>query len=94
VLFFIGVDRAETSEERVAMRVAEGGHDVPHDKLMSRYARTMQNLKRALAALTNLRVYDNSDLLAPHRLVAVKEDGVLRLFSPTPRWLKPLLPPH
>jgi predicted ABC-type ATPase len=50
-LFFIGLDRAETTEERVAMRVAEGGHDVPHDKLMNRYARTMQNLKRSLGVV-------------------------------------------
>jgi predicted ABC-type ATPase len=93
VLFFIGIDKPAASEERVAMRAAQGGHDVPHDKLMSRFARVMKNLKRAMAELSNVRVYDNSDLLAPYRLVALVEDGALTLYSPTPAWLKPLLPP-
>lgn len=92
MLFSIGIDQPRVSEERVAMRVAKGGHDVPHDKLYSRYGRVMENLRRALAELSNVRVYDNSDLLAPYRLVAVLEDGVLTLTPPTPRWLKPLLP--
>lgn len=93
VLFFIGIDKPAASEERVAMRVAQGGHDVPHGKLMSRYARVMKNLKRAMAELSNVRVYDNSDLLSPYRLVALVEDGALTLYPPTPAWLKPLLPP-
>ena len=51
VLFFIGVDKPKVSEERVAMRVAQGGHDVPHDKLVSRYGRVMKNLERAMVEL-------------------------------------------
>jgi len=92
VLFFIGVDKPTASEERVAMRVAQGGHDVPHDKLISRYPRVMKNLKQAMVELTNVRVYDNSELLDPYRLVALKGDGVLTLNPPIPAWLKPLLP--
>ena len=53
----------------------------------------MKNLKRAMAELSNVRVYDNSDLLSPYRLVALVEDGALTLYPPTPAWLKPLLPP-
>jgi predicted ABC-type ATPase len=92
MLFFVGIDKPETSEERVAMRVAKGGHDVPKDKLQSRYGRVMENLRRALAELSNVRVYDNSDLLAPYRLIAVRDVGVLALTPPTPKWLRPLLP--
>lgn len=92
VLFFIGIGKPEVSEERVAIRVAQGGHDVPGDKLKSRYPRVMDNLKHALAELANVRVYDNSNLLAPYRLVAVKEEGTLTLASPVPRWLRSLLP--
>jgi predicted ABC-type ATPase len=94
VLFFIGIDGPETSEERVAMRVAQGGHDVPNDKLKSRYRRVMANLQRALAEISNIRVYDNSDLLHAFRSVAVVEEGVLTVHQPTPKWLKPLLPHH
>lgn len=94
MLFFIGIDGPETSEVRVAMRVAQGGHDVPNDKLKSRYRRIMANLQRSLVELSNVRVYDNSDLLHPYRTVVLVEDGVLTVHQPTPKWLKPLLPPR
>jgi predicted ABC-type ATPase len=92
VLFFIGLDGVETSQERVAMRVLKGGHDVPVSKLHSRYPRIIENLRRALLTLPNVAIYDNSDLLKPYRLVAEIRDGRQRTFTPTPAWLRPLLP--
>jgi predicted ABC-type ATPase len=75
------------------MRVLKGGHDVPADKLKERYPRIMRNLKRALAELANIRVYDNSDLKRPYRLVATVENGQnIELYEPTPEWLLELLP--
>ena len=41
VLCFIGISGPETSEERVAMRVSQGGHDVPPEKLITRFPRTV-----------------------------------------------------
>jgi predicted ABC-type ATPase len=93
VLFFMGIPSPEVSDERVAMRVAKGGHDVPPEKLKQRYPRVMDNLKRALLAIKNVRVYDNSDLRRPYRLVAIVDDGMgVKLFEPTPQWLSGLLP--
>ena len=53
----------------------------------------MKNLQQAMAELSNVRVYDNSDLSPPFRLVAVVEDSNIAIIPPTPAWLKPLLPP-
>lgn len=93
LLIFIGIDGPETSEQRVAIRVSKGGHDVPADKIVQRYARTMKNLQRALIGLSNIRVYDNSDLERPYRLVASRDQGKdVVIHPPTPKWLKPLLP--
>ena len=92
VLIFIGIDRPETCEERVSMRVAKGGHDVPRGKIVSRFGRVLENLRRSLRELPHVLVYDNSSLDAPYRLVAAVEDGLLRLVPPTPRWLRSLLP--
>ncbi len=36
VLCFIGLDSPELCDERVAMRVLQGGHDVPTEKLVAR----------------------------------------------------------
>ena len=75
ILCFIGLDSAEISDERVAMRVSQGGHDVPTRKVRSRYRRTLKNLRRAINALPLVLVYDNSDLRKPFRPVARFIDG-------------------
>jgi predicted ABC-type ATPase len=91
-LFFIGVDNPGISDQRIAMRVLKGGHDVPTDKVAARFGRTMENLRRALIELSNVRVYDNSDLGNPYQLVALRENHrELQLFKPAPKWLLPLL---
>jgi predicted ABC-type ATPase len=40
-LFFVGTDDPRTNIERVALRVAQGGHDVPEDRIVARWGRTM-----------------------------------------------------
>jgi predicted ABC-type ATPase len=88
VLCFIGISGADVSEQRVAMRVTQGGHDVPTEKLESRYPRTMANLKTALLEIGYVWIFDNDDLRTPYRLVAVYEHGQLvDLHKPIPRWL-------
>lgn len=93
VLLFIGIRSPQISDERVAMRVSQGGHDVPQGKLVQRYPRVMRNLRKALRELSNVRVYDNSELADPYRMVLIREDGgVLTTFEPIPDWLLPSLP--
>jgi predicted ABC-type ATPase len=93
VLCFVGTDGASVSEQRVAMRVSQGGHDVPTDKLVQRFPRILANLKAALRELPRVWVFDNNDLRTPYRLVAIVEDGcVAKLQRPIPKWLAPLLP--
>jgi predicted ABC-type ATPase len=76
VLCFIGIANASRSEERVAMRVSQGGHDVPTDKLNARFPRTMSNLKQAIRELPCVVIFDNDDLRTPYRLSAIYQAGV------------------
>ncbi|HUX27420.1 MAG TPA: zeta toxin family protein [Terracidiphilus sp.] len=93
LLIFIGISGPELSDMRVAMRVAAGGHDVPAKKLVERFPRIMHNLKRALVEISNVRVYDHSELDRGYRLVAkVEEGGKIEILGDTPTWLRPLLP--
>lgn len=88
VMVFIGVGDPRISEERVAMRVMQGGHDVPADKLAARFPRTMENLARAIRQLPHVLVFDNSDLAEPFRQVAEFRQGkLLSLNEPAPPWL-------
>lgn len=77
VLIFISIADIETSIQRVSMRVVQGGHDVPDDKLRERFNRTRENLRRAIESLQHVIVYDNSDLAQPYRLMASYENGRL-----------------
>jgi len=49
-LVFIGLSDPGLSIARVMQRVEMGGHDVPDDKLLGRFPRTLQNLRSAIPA--------------------------------------------
>ncbi len=88
VLCFIGIDGPEVSEERVAMRVLQGGHDVPLKKLKERYPRTLGNLGRAIRGVPHVLVFDNGDMDRPFRMVARFETGTMvEKHAPVPRWV-------
>ncbi len=86
ILCFIGLPAVETSEERVAMRVLQGGHDVPQVKLAARLPRILNNLERAIATLPHVLVYDNGDLRRPFRQVAEFENGRAIHLDEPPSW--------
>ncbi len=89
VLFYIGVESAQQSEERVAIRVAQGGHDVPTGKIRARFPRTLANLRASMSKLPHVLVYDNSDLRHPFRHVATFDHGRQTYLSRRiPAWLK------
>jgi len=93
VLCFIGISSAKVSEQRIAMRVSQGGHDVPTEKLVARFPRTLANLKAAIRTLPHVWVFDNDDLRTPFRQVAVFENGRPVIAKrPVPKWLKALQP--
>jgi predicted ABC-type ATPase len=93
VLCFIGIAGPRVSEQRVAMRVSQTGHDVPAQKLVARFPRILANLKAALREAPNVWVFDNNDLRTPYRLVAICESGrVVKLQRPIPKWLAAALP--
>ena len=61
ILCFIGTAGPEASEQRVAMRVSQGGHDVPTEKLLQRFPRILENLKAALRDLPNVALVHPTD---------------------------------
>lgn len=92
ILCFIGISGPAISEQRVAMRVSQGGHDVPTDKLQTRFPRTLTNLRSALRELPHVWMFDNDDLRHPFRLVTVYANGQpVRSQKPIPQWLASVL---
>jgi predicted ABC-type ATPase len=96
-LFFVGTDDPRTNIERVALRVAEGGHDVPEDRITARWHRTMQFLHQAIEASDEAFVFDNSvtrPFAGGPRLVfrrsysTARRDLEIQQFAPVPSWVR------
>ncbi len=62
VLYIVALDDPETLVQRVSKRVREGGHNVPTEKVLSRYPRTLANLAKALPLADLAFLYDSQDL--------------------------------
>lgn len=100
-VWYIGLDSPELHIARVRARVAEGGHDIPEEKIRERYERSRINLVRLLPRLTELRVYDNSRTgnpalgVAPQpRLILHIADGAIQehcALEDVPAWAKPIV---
>ena len=58
-LFFVGIDDPRTNIERVALRVAQGGHDVPANRIVPRWRRSMALLYDAIRASDDAYIFDN-----------------------------------
>jgi predicted ABC-type ATPase len=92
VLVYIHLETPELNEARVHQRVAEGGHDVPPQKIRSRIPRTMKHIATVLPLIDEARLLDNSLFDAPFRKIAVIEHGALtESVSPLPGWAKKVL---
>lgn len=59
-LYFIATNDPELNKDRVRTRVAEGGHDVPPDRIEQRYHRSLELLKEAVARSYHAFMFDNS----------------------------------
>ena len=60
VLLFFYLRAAEMAKERVALRVSEGGHNIPPDVIERRFQLGIQNLKRFIEIVDRWYIYDNS----------------------------------
>ena len=61
VLLAVGLSSIEKSKERVAIRHAKGGHDVPPDRLEGRYPRVLINFAHGARVASLALFMDNSE---------------------------------
>lgn len=87
-LFFISTEHPSINAARIAKRVMEGGHDVPIPKIISRYAKSIENCATVASLVDRLYVYDNSINDKDARLLFRLTNGtVARCYTKDlPRW--------
>jgi predicted ABC-type ATPase len=59
-LYFIATSDPLINISRVKYRVFNGGHNVTQEKIISRYYRTLENLKDAVKLTNRAYIFDNS----------------------------------
>lgn len=82
-IIFIVLRSAALQVERIRIRVSEGGHDVPNDKVAARRARSFFEFAWFLGQADACYVYDNST--GEPRLLAEKEGDGLWLWDDLPQ---------
>jgi predicted ABC-type ATPase len=100
-MWFAGLATPELHLQRIAARVAAGGHDIPEAKVRERFDASRSKLIKLLPHLASLRVYDNSleaDPRAGKRpqpvLLLQMQAGRVVAHAPlvsVPAWAKPVL---
>lgn len=105
LMIFCGLASVQLHLDRVKLRVRQGGHDIPEEKIRKRWESSRQNLIGLLPRLAHLQMFDNSAEAAPGEdvpfpvLVLEMKDG--RVLHPgrgdvealqaTPDWAKPIV---
>ncbi len=91
-LFFIGIDDPRIGIDRVVYRVSKGGHDVPEDRIIARWQRTMNLLSSAILLSDSALIFDNSSEKGIRPLIQWKKtDSQLQMVSEaaqTPPWME------
>ena len=67
---------------RVKARHAAGGHDLPEDKIRSRYRRALALIPRLFNICDTLLIYDNTDVPA----LVVSKDSIRTNINPNDFW--------
>ena len=93
VLYVVSLDDPHRLLARVSQRVREGGHDVPAQRILERYPRTMANLKKAVRLADLAFVYDAAEVeRGAHLLVAMCERERTTLLVKEPAlWVQTVL---
>jgi predicted ABC-type ATPase len=91
--FFVCTDDPIINLRRIARRVREGGHDVPRDKTISRYGRSIVNCVEAICFVDRAYCYDNSVENDDPLLLFRAEEGKLKrqYVNPLNEWAVPVL---
>ncbi len=87
-LYYVATEDAEINISRVENRVKEGGHNVPVDKIISRYERSLDLLWEAIKHTDRAYIFDNSSEkvmwiaeITDATSIKIKADNV-------PKWFK------
>lgn len=90
-VYYVATADFEINVARVAYRVANGGHDVPVEKIQSRYKRSLDLLSEAILVSNRAYIFDNSENgdSSFTQIAEITEGEVIDIVSDTqPGWFQ------
>ncbi len=87
-LYYVATEDPEINISRVELRVAQGGHDVPKEKIVSRYHRSLGLVRDAVRYTNRAYFFDTSE---PESLFVAESTNGERpklRCDPMPNWFK------
>ncbi len=89
-LFFIATDDPIINIQRIVLRFINGGHQVPIDKIVSRYYKSIANCIKLIDYIDRVYIYDNSvDNVDPKlifRVVNKLNNQTIKQYQPLFNW--------
>lgn len=83
-LHYVGVDSVEIAKERIAYRVAKGGHGIPDADVERRYLESIKALGKIINLCDLVVLYDNTE--AFNRFAIYKNGRVIITSEEVPAW--------
>ncbi len=92
-LFFVCTENPSINAARIAQRYLNGGHEVPISKIVSRYFKSLENMKRAIPFVDRAYIYDNSvENALPQLLFRTVDGEVFKQYTEdVPEWAEMLV---
>lgn len=81
VMVFVAVTSIDTTQGRVAIRVAKGGHDITSEAQLRRFPRSLENAPRVAGIVDVAYFLDNAEL--QHKLVGTVSGGTITFMDPS-----------
>lgn len=87
-LYYIGLDTAAESLERIQNRVRRGGHDIPREDVLRRFSGRWEAVKKILPYCDEAEFYDNDNGFV--KVAEFRNGELLLLGDYRPAWVEAL----
>lgn len=84
-MVYVGLDSVDLNIQRVANRVAKGGHNIPTEDIIKRYNSSRENLIKSINLLDKLEIYDNTNNVELN--FAVKNNEIIYVNKNSKQWV-------
>lgn len=88
-LLYVALSSPELHIQRVRLRVSQGGHDVPDEDILRRYARSLAHAPEAMRLADEAVVFDNSGL-DRQRMLEIRKGRITWRRVRIPSWVADL----